>query len=144
MAKPGGKFNYKNNKGRQSKSSQKNGNGNKSKTSGKDYRFHPHGIGRQQQTCTFDTARDHCIQHIQSNYDYGTDMATALRNLKEFDFDSLRPARRQVMVDIKDESNEAEKQEAEVNRKFLQETADMEYRDEYTRFSKRKAKYAEN
>ena len=71
-------------------------------------------------------------------------MASALRNLKEFDFESLRPNRRQVMVDIEEGSSEAEIQQAENNRKFLQETADMEYRDEYTQFSKRKAKYAEN
>ena len=142
MRKSGGKPNFKN-KGK-GKSFQKKGNGKNKTFDKKDYRFHPHGIGREQQTCTFDTARDHCIQHIQSTYDYGTDMATALRNLKEFDFEALRPTREQVQLEAMEGASEQELKTIEDNRRFLQESADMTYKDEYARFSKRKAKYSEN
>ena len=42
-------------------------------------KFQPHGIGRDRQTVTFDTVKDHIIQVVQKSYKHGLDIAKTLR-----------------------------------------------------------------
>jgi hypothetical protein len=43
-------------------------------------KFFPHGIGREQQAVTYDTVKDHIVQHIQKTYRNGHDAAVPIRN----------------------------------------------------------------
>ena len=63
--------------------------------------------------------RDHCIQHIRSNYDYGTGTASVLQSLlRDFDFDFLPPDRRQILPEEKEQATEPEIKQAQENRKL--------------------------
>ena len=59
--------------------------GNKSKSTGSktlEMKFFPHGIGRDRQTVTYDTVKDHIVQYVQKTYNNGQDIAISLRDLE--------------------------------------------------------------
>jgi hypothetical protein len=58
-------------------------------------KFFPHGIGRESQTVTYETAKDHIVQHVQKTYKHRQGIAVSLRDLKQKDLLSLVPTREQ-------------------------------------------------
>jgi hypothetical protein len=52
-------------------------------------------IGRDTQTVTYDTVKDHIVQHVQKTYKHGQDIAGSLRDLQKMDLQVLQPARTQ-------------------------------------------------
>ncbi len=42
-------------------------------------KFFPHGIGRERQTVSFDTVKDHIVQYVQKTYMHGQDTAVSIR-----------------------------------------------------------------
>jgi hypothetical protein len=59
-------------------------------------KFYPHGIGRDRQTVTYDTVKDHIVQFVQKTYDNGQDIAISLRDLTIKDLSTLIPVRGQA------------------------------------------------
>ena len=57
-------------------------------------KFTPHGIGRDKQTVTFDTVKDHIIQAVQKSYKHGQDIAKSLRDEKMMDVRIHDPVRK--------------------------------------------------
>jgi hypothetical protein len=56
-------------------------------------KFFPHGIGRDTQTVTYDTVKEHIVQYVQKTYKNGQDIAVSLRDLEKKDLESLVPKR---------------------------------------------------
>jgi hypothetical protein len=56
-------------------------------------KFFPHGIGRDKQTVTYDTVKEHIMQYVEKTYMKGQDVAVSLRDLTIKDLSSLRPSR---------------------------------------------------
>jgi hypothetical protein len=59
-------------------------------------KFFPHGIGRDRQTVTYDTVKDHIVQFVQKTYENGQDIAISLRDLNKKDLSALLPSRGQA------------------------------------------------
>ena len=59
-------------------------------------KFFPHGIGRDRQTVTYDTVKDHIVQYVQKTYNNGQDIAISLRDLVVKDLSPLVPRREQA------------------------------------------------
>jgi hypothetical protein len=59
-------------------------------------KFFPHGIGRDRQTVTYDTAKDSIVQFVQKTYNNGQDIAISLRDLTIKDLSTLQPVRGQA------------------------------------------------
>jgi hypothetical protein len=55
-----------------------------------------HGIGRDKQTVTYNTVKDHIVQYVQKTYDNGQDIAISLRDLFKKDLSTLAPIRGQA------------------------------------------------
>ena len=79
--------------------------------------FHPHGIGRNQQSATYGTVKSSIVHHVKSTFDHGMDIGTSLRDLFLIDFDTLKPKRERSTIKDADDN------------KFEQESMDMEYRN---------------
>jgi hypothetical protein len=56
-------------------------------------KFFPHGIGRERQTVTYDTVKDHIVQYVQKTYKNGQDAAVSIRDLKKKELTPLQPIR---------------------------------------------------
>ena len=56
-------------------------------------KFTPHGIGRDKQTVTFDTVKDHIVQTVQKNYKHGQDIAKSLRDKARINLAPVTPKR---------------------------------------------------
>jgi hypothetical protein len=56
----------------------------------------PQEIGRDRQTVTYDTFKDHLVQYIQKTYKNRQDIAASLRNLVIKDLSLLSPTRGQA------------------------------------------------
>jgi hypothetical protein len=52
-------------------------------------KFFPHGIGRDKQTVTYDTVKEHIVQYVQKTYKNGQDVAVSLRDLVIKDLRSM-------------------------------------------------------
>ena len=61
-------------------------------TKQKEIKFFPHGAGRDQQTVTYDTVKDHIVSYVQKTYKNGQDIAVSLRDLEEIDLSILHPS----------------------------------------------------
>jgi hypothetical protein len=59
-------------------------------------KFFPHGIGRDKQTVTYETVKEHIVQYVQKTYKNGQDVAVSLRDLLIKDLSSLEPSRGQA------------------------------------------------
>ena len=70
-------------------------------------KFYPHGMGRERQTVTYDTVKDHIIQQVQKTYKNGHDVATSLRDLTKLDLDKEKPKRR-ISGNTEDEKKKIE------------------------------------
>ena len=46
----------------------------------KEFKFYPHGMGKNQQMMTFETVKDHIVDYVQKTYKHGHDMALSLRD----------------------------------------------------------------
>ena len=57
-------------------------------------KFTPHGIGRDKQTVTYDTVKDHIVQTVQKNYKHGLDVAQSLRNEELVKIEEAEPKRK--------------------------------------------------
>ena len=55
----------------------------------------PHGIGRETQTVTYDTVKEHIVQYVQKTYKNGQDVAVSLRDLQKKDLSLSSPTRGQ-------------------------------------------------
>jgi hypothetical protein len=95
-------------------------------------KFTPHGIGRDKQTVTYDTVKDHIIQTVQRNYKHGLDVAKSLRNEAITDLKDVLPAR-------------ALSTKADETAKSLEQTGhDIMYQEELKRYLERKEDLEEN
>jgi hypothetical protein len=56
-------------------------------------KFFPHGIGRDRQTVSYDTVKDHIVQYVQNTYRNGQDAAVSIRNLVVMDLTPHEPTR---------------------------------------------------
>ena len=56
-------------------------------------KFFPHGIGRERQTVTYETVKDHIVQYVQKTYKCGQDIAVSLRDLQKKDLNPTAPIR---------------------------------------------------
>ena len=54
-------------------------------------KFHPHGVGRDRQTVTFNKVKERIEMKIQKEYEFGRDMAESLREMKLVDLSVLAP-----------------------------------------------------
>ena len=54
-------------------------------------KFHPHGVGRDRQTVTFNKVKERIEMKIQKEYEFGQDMAESLRKMKLVDLTVLAP-----------------------------------------------------
>ena len=54
-------------------------------------KFHPHGVGRDRQTVTFNKVKERIEMKIQKEYEYGRDMAESIRDMKLIDLSVLAP-----------------------------------------------------
>ena len=54
-------------------------------------KFHPHGVGRDRQTVTFNKVKERIEMKIQKEYEFGRDMAESLREMKLVDLTVLAP-----------------------------------------------------
>ena len=54
-------------------------------------KFHPHGVGRDRQTVTFNKVKERIVMKIQKEYDFGKDMAESIRDMKLVDLTALAP-----------------------------------------------------
>ena len=54
-------------------------------------KFHPHGIGRDRQTVTFNKVKERIEMKIQKEYEYGRDIAESIRDMKLIDLSVLAP-----------------------------------------------------
>ena len=96
-------------------------------------KFVPHTGGYQKQIVTYQKMKEHIVFEIQKKFDFGaSDIAGAIRDLEEFDFEDVKPEReRSLLVDADDKA-------------FEQATFDMEFKSEKQQFDKRKRAYEEN
>ena len=117
-------------RGRNSNSKNK-GSNNKSTTAV--IKFFPISTGKQQ-TMTYETVKDHILQHIQKNYVHGRDIESSLRDSTKMDFSStgIRPQRA-----ISTESDA-------IKAKTDQDALDMIYQVEVEEWVKRKNTYESN
>ena len=92
----------------------------KKKSAEKEYKFHPHGSGKN--IASFSQTLNEIILSIQKSWDGGKDMADTLEAREKIDMKKERPQREQSM-----ESDE------EMNA-FEQESLDMAYKEEYKRY----------
>ena len=95
-------------------------------------KFTPHGIGRDKQTVTFDTVKDHIVQTVQKNYKHGQDIAKSLRDEQKINLDARRPMR-VVSIDTDDEVRSME-----------QTGHDIMFQEELKRYLERKENLEEN
>ena len=56
-------------------------------------KFFPHGIGRERQTVTYETVKEHIVQYVQKTYKCGQDIAVSLRDLQMKDLTPNMPVR---------------------------------------------------
>ena len=59
----------------------------------REYKFVTHGVGKQGQTMTFNTVKDHIVYAVQKTYSFGQDIATSLRDEVKFDVNTVIPVR---------------------------------------------------
>ncbi len=97
-------------------------------------KFYPHGIGKDWQAVTNDTAKDHIVWYVQKTYRYrnGQDAAASMRNLMVIDLTPDEPSR-----------GTATRADAEDN---LKQQADMDilYQAEIKRYLYRKDTLEQN
>ena len=107
---------------------------NYKKTTGKqmEMKFYPHGTGKQQQTITYKTMKEHMIQQVQRMYRHGHDIAMSLRNLEKIDLVKEVPERK-----LTDKQPDKEGQTDQVG-------LDMVYQAEIKQFLARKETFNEN
>ena len=58
------------------------GSSKKSASTMREMKFLPHGSGAQQQSITYNTVKDHIVQHVQKTYKNSIDIADLLKNEK--------------------------------------------------------------
>ena len=56
-------------------------------------KFFPHGIGRERQTVTYETVKEHIVQYVRKTYKCGQDIAVSLRDLQKKDLNPTVPIR---------------------------------------------------
>ena len=98
----------------------------------KDYKFMPHSAGKQTQSMTYDTVKDHVVQVIQRTYRRGQDIAKALREMEKLDLSPEVPSR--AMSTETDEDI----------RRVQQEGLDILYKAEVQQYMERKCILEEN
>jgi len=77
--------------------------------------FYPHGTGKQQQTNTYESVKEHIVQYVQKTYRYGHDIARSLRDLREIDLDQEAPVRK---ISTKADNDKALEQEGMDMKKY--------------------------
>ena len=97
-----------------------------------EYKFYPHGYGREKQTLSYDSVKDHIIQEVQKTMKNGKDIAETLRKGTMFNIDAKRPSRA-----LSTKSNEDEKKADQVG-------LDMMYQAEIDTWVLRKAQFEDN
>ena len=95
-------------------------------------KFYPHGIGRERQTVTYDTVKDHLVQTVQKNFKHRQDIAISLRALLKKDLTKLMPVR----LDSTASDDASRKQE--------QQGIDIVYQAELERYLDRKDQLEQN
>ena len=127
--KKGGKPFRNTNKTPSGSSNPQNKSGQKKKKALEDYYFY---VGSSKQASDYEVTADYIINHIKLTFEYGNDIAEALRNLELEDTNLWKPKLVQ--------SKEADAATAAVENKQL----DMEWQNEYKDFSKRRTLYTTN
>ena len=74
-----------------------------------------HGVGKQGQTVTFNTVKDHIVYYVQKSYPFGLDIATSLRDKDLFDLGTVKPTR------------PVSKEKVDGNQNFEQDGIDIKY-----------------
>ena len=84
----------------------------------KEYKFKPHGYGKDKQNISYGKIVEKITTKIQATYEHGADITWSIENKKKFDFDTVKP-------ELSDPNDTGEKLifekmvEAWVNRKSL-------------------------
>ena len=89
-------------------------------------KFTPHGIGRDKQTVTYDTVKDHIVQTVQKNYKHGLDVAQSLRNEELVKIEEAEPKRK------------LSQKTSQVEKDLDQTGLDIMYQEELKRYLERK------
>ena len=97
-----------------------------------EYKFYPHGYGRERATLGYETVKDHIIQTIQRTYKHGKDIADTIRKMEKMDFGKLAPVRAI--------STEADDDDREIDQKGK----DMLYQAEIENYMTRKSLFEDN
>ena len=85
------------------------GNNNNSNSQSSEMKIVPHYTGKQQMF-TYDTVKDHLVQHIQKTFNYEYDIDQAIRDMvydNENDIGGGRPTRKIVAVPIDKDTRES-------------------------------------
>ena len=127
------------NRSHNSNSRRGSNNSNNIKSNNVELKFVPHYSGKQQ-VVTYDSVKEHIIQHIQKNYKYGNDMAKALRN-DAYSTSPGGPEPIRVVVKIEGDSPTA----ADIaNQQMIQQGHDIKYQEELKDYNSRKLVYEDN
>ena len=122
-----GRFNRNNN-------NNKNTHTTKKKLTVEDYVYY---IGSAKQASDYTLTTDYLINHIKKDFEKGNDIATALRDLEEYDIKSYEPS---LDVSSLPETTDAEKEKKKAeNRQF-----EMKYKAKLDQFLKRERVYEDN
>ena len=123
----GGESRGRSGQGRGRGRSRGNGTGGRSTPSrAPDMKFTPHGIGRDKQTVTYDTVKDHIVQTVQKNYKHGLDVAQSLRNEELVKIEEAEPIRK------------LSQKTSQVEKDLDQTGLDIMYQEELKRYLERK------
>ena len=95
-------------------------------------KFTPHGIGRDRQTVTFDTVKDHIVHMVQKSYKHGQDVAKSLRDEQKLDVSLWKPIR-----EVSQDTDEGERNLEQIGN-------DIIYQEETKRYLDRKGDLEEN
>jgi hypothetical protein len=82
-------------------------------------------MGKQQQTVTYDTVKEHITQYVQKTYRYRHDIAKSLRDLEVIDLTKKHPMR-----DISNKKND--------EKNFEQEGMDMIFEAKIKQYLKKR------
>ena len=107
-------------------------------------KFVPHYTGKQQ-VVTYDSVKEHIIQHIQHTFKFGSDMVNAIRNDEYGTPGGGRPRRQLANIyQLDEEGQPTDVKREDIEIKLEQDGYDLEYTEELRNYNQRVQVYEEN
>ena len=122
--------------------SRNNNNNNERKS--KEFKFATQEQSQKGNYGTFNAVKEKKVIHIQKTYEFGRDIATAIRDGKTFDPTTKRPTRNMYCITPPATETVEEKTNRLLRESDGQKAFDIEYDSELKHYLKRKYSYEEN